>query len=483
MTTTTRPARRSCPGPALLAFLTIAGCGGGDGAAADAGPGGGGDGALPVADAYVPGSCDAPPTFADGLSPTRTLHVVAGAAAGGDGSLAAPFATLEQAAAVASPGTAIRLGAGVHAGGAFLADLRGTAAAPIWIGGEPEVTPRPVIEGGGNAIQLQRPAYVVVHDLEVRGQTSNGLNIDDGGAFADPTAAQFVALLRLHVHDVGAGGNQDCVKVSGVSDLFLYDSLIERCGGGGSGIDHVGCHRSVVARNVFRATPGNAVQAKGGSTDVDVRQNRFLDGGTRAVNLGGSTDLTLFRPPLSTVAGNAEARRVRVFDNVVIVAGTSNTPFAFVGCVDCLVAHNLVGGTPRWAVRVLQETSSQGGFTFEPSGQGRVIGNTFVFSSTTLATAVNVGAGTAADTFEFRTNAWLAEDAPARSTPDLPVTETGAIIGQPTGYAALLADPTGNHPLPAGSAEAGAAAAVAEVTGTLTGACRGAARSIGPLEP
>ena len=134
-------------------------------------------------------------------------------------------------------------------------------------------------------------------------------------------------------------------------------------------------------------------------------------------------------------------------------------------------------------MRVLQETSSQGGFTFEPSGQGRVIGNTFVFSSTTLATAVNVGAGTAADTFEFRTNAWLAEDAPAQSTPDLPVTETGAIIGQPTGYAALLADPTGNHPLPAGSAEAGAAAAVAEVTGTLTGACRGAARSIGPLEP
>ena len=118
----------------------------------------------------------------------------------------------------------------------------------------------------------------MIHDLEISGPTANGLNIDDGGQFSDPTAAHHVVVRNLYVHDVGTGGNQDCVKVSGINTLAIYDSVIERCGTGGSGIDHVGCHRSIVARNVFDGRMENAVQAKGGSTDIDIRQNRSQSG-------------------------------------------------------------------------------------------------------------------------------------------------------------------------------------------------------------
>jgi hypothetical protein len=437
-----------------------------DDASADAG--------MPEDDGgYVEMRCDAPTTFAEGLSPSRVLHVEAGAASGGDGSVAAPFATIEAAAAAATPGTFIQLGAGVHDADQYVDSLRGTAQAPIWIGGS-GMGAKPVIEGGAQALQLTKPAYVVVQHLEVRGASGNGINIDDGADYANDTAAHHVAVLDVDIHDIGGTGNQDCLKVSGVNDLAVYDSRFARCGGAasGSGIDHVGCHRSVIARNVFDAMSGNAMQAKGGSTDIDFRQNRVRDGGDRVVNLGGSTGLEFFRPPLSTTAPNAEARRVRVFNN--LITGTTGAPFAFVGCVDCLVAHNAVVGDPRWLVRILQETTTQSGYTFEPAKSGRVINNSFVWKSTALSTHVNVGANTDAASFTFSHNLWLAYDDPTASTPSLPVTEVGSVIGVGSAYSAVLYMPAEYlvHTICWTDGEAFKGVALPEVDGTLFGDCR-----------
>jgi hypothetical protein len=407
-----------------LAILLVA-CGGSSSGAVDA--------ALdaPIVEAI----CDPPPTFADGKTPSQILRVGPGE----------PFATIEAAAAMATPGTAIRLAAGTHAGDQFIDLLRGAADAPIWIGGEPGA----VIQGGAEALHLARPHYVVVHDLEVRGQTANGINIDDGGEYANDTAAHHVVLSRLYVHDVGSGGNQDCIKLSGVNDLAVYDSRIEICGGAGSGsgIDHVGCHRSVIARNRFDAISGNSVQAKGGSTDIDIRQNRVRAGGERVFNLGGSTGFEFFRPPLSTSVPNAEARRIRAFDNFIF--GTTDAPFAFVGCVDCLVAHNTVVSGARWMLRILQETTTQNGFTFEPARRGRVINNSFVFDAATLSIAVNVGTGTEPSTFTFANNVWHARDDAARSTPVLPVAETNGVIGMGSIYTGAQSDPLQPPSMPA----------------------------------
>lgn len=461
---------------ALASVSALAACGD---PAQPATPDGGGD-----PDGGIPATCAPPPLFADGRTPERVLHVAAGAAAGGDGSPGAPFRSIEEAAAAATPGTAIRLGPGTHANAQYVSGLRGTAEAPIWIGGEPG-GPRPVISGGAEALHLTRPAYVVVHDLEVTGQTANGLNVDDGGDFADEAAAHHVAIVDVFVHDIGAGGNNDCIKLSGVNDVAVRGARIERCGPGGSGVDHVGCHRAVVARSTFDGAMATAVQAKGGSTDVDVRDNRIRITGARAINLGGSTDLALFRPPLSMAAPNAEARRVRVYNNAITAMTASATPFAFVGCVDCLAAHNLVRGQQRWHVRILQETATQGGYTFEPAAGGRVLHNSFVFDASTLSTAVNAGAGTSPATFTFSHNLWYAANDPSRSAPVLPVAEAGGVTGRPSGYVNVPDDPRAPIPSPpaTGSAEHEARPArLPEVPGTLDGACREGATTIGPQE-
>lgn len=442
-------------------------------------------GTMEVVDApWTYPRCDAPATFADPAAPSRVLHVVPGAPSGGDGSVAAPFATVEAAAAVATPGTLIQLASGSHSPDQFVSDLRGTATDPIWIAGDPSQA-RAVIEGGGEALHLTRPAYVVIEHLEIRGQSANGINIDDGSQRDDETAAHHVLVRDVAIHDVGGTGNQDCLKVSGVNELFVYDSFFARCGGGaaGSAIDHVGCHRAVIARNVFADLSGSAVQAKGGSTDIDIRQNRVHDGGERVFNLGGSTGFEFFRPSLSVTAPNAEARRIRAFNN--IITGSTGTPFAFAGCVDCLVAHNLMLGTPRWLVRILQETVSANGYTFEAAREGRVVNNTFIWTSSVLSAHVNVGADTEPDTFMFATNAWLAQDAPEISMPSLPVEEMGSVIGAISPYLTVSADPTApvQRMYCASGDETFSASPLPEVDGTYLGECRGLADTptIGPL--
>jgi hypothetical protein len=344
----------------------------------------------------------------------------------------------------------------------------------------------PAIVGGTQALQLSKPAYVVIQNLSVSGASGNGINIDDGGEYANDTAAHHVAIEGVSIQDIGGAGNEDCLKLSGVNDLFVYDSSFARCGGNsaGSGIDQVGCHRGIIARNTFDAMSGNAVQAKGGSTDIDVRQNRMRDGGARVVNLGGSTDFAYFRPPLSTSAPNAEARRIRVFDN--IVTGSPAAAFAFVGCVDCLVANNLVYGAPTWLVRILQETVTQDGYTFEPASNGRVINNSFVWRAAALSTHVNVGPNTAPETFTFSHNLWYASDDLAQSTPALPVAEDGSVIGEGTGNFEYDLD----GPPPDSTCygpEFRRGVALPEVTSYINGQCRyldstATATTIGPVQ-
>jgi hypothetical protein len=450
--------------------LLLAACGGGGGATPDASSTPPIDSGVDPGDAGA-GPCDAPATWADTIAPTTALHVATTGTAGGDGSAGDPFATIEQAAAAATPGTAIVVHAGTYAGGIYLEGLAGTAAAPIWIGGAPGEAV-PVITGGGDGIHLSRVRYVALHDLEITGATGNGVNLDDGGDYDDPTATQHVVLQHLFVHDIGAGGNQDCLKLSGVHDFFVYDNQIERCGGGGSGsgLDHVGCHRGIIARNTFTETSGNAIQAKGGSTDLDIRQNHMVQSGARAVNMGGSTGFEFFRPPLSTTEPNAEARDIRVTSNVIV---GGDAALAFVGCVDCLAAGNTIIDPLTWPFRILQETVTGGGYTFEPARDGRVIGNLVYFEAGEISTHVNVGANTAPETFTFANNLWYAHDDAGQSTPTLPVTETGAVIGMDPG------DPQSDcH----GGPRDDRGQALPELPGDLRGTCRAQAPDIGAIE-
>jgi hypothetical protein len=424
------------------------------------------------------GACDSISTFESGLQPTRELFVDAAAIGTGDGSPGNPFASIAQAVAQATPGTAVRIRPGTYAADAFLRDLTGTSTAPIWVGGVP-ASARPVIAGGGEAFHFVRARYVIVHDLEIRGASSNGINADDDGQYANADAARYLVFRNLFIHDIGAGGNQDCLKLSGLNDYWVLDSEFQRCGGGGSGsgIDHVGCHRGVIARNVFSDLQGNGVQCKGGSDDIEIRRNRFSNAGERAVNLGGSTGFEFFRPPLSTTVPNFEARNIRVVANAFT---GSAVPLAFVGCVDCLALNNTLVNPTNWILRILQETVTGSGYTFLPAQNGRFFNNLVYFARSDLSTYVNVGPNTQAPSFQFANNLWYAHDTPTSSRPtDLPSAETNGVVGSDP----LLVGPTsGDYGIRSSSPAAGAGQRTSELRSDMGGRCYGDPPSIGAHE-
>jgi hypothetical protein len=425
----------------------------------------------------TPPRCDEIRPYDRDALPTSWIYVApppAGNDSTGDGSPGAPFASIEHAAALADPGTAIRLTPGTHLTDQFVGDLAGSSGAPIWIGGEPGRLPRPVIAGGGEALHLGRAKWVVVHDLEIHGATANGINADDGGETANPLASHHLVFRRVGIHDIGTGGNNDCLKLSGIYDFWVIDSSIARCGGGfsGSGIDCVGCHAGLVARNRFDEMSGNAVQAKGGSADLEMRWNHLVSPGARGFNLGGSTGFAFFRPPLSSSVANAEARDLRAIGNLIV---GGDTPFAFVGCVDCLAAHNTIVNPATWLMRILQETTSSGGFTFEPASNGELVNNLFYFEDGDISTHVNIGPNTSPATFGFAHNLWYAWDAPGTSTPSLPSAESGGIYGQNPQLTAAWA-------IPGSSPAAGAGAVQSWLAGDRLGDCYDSPPSLGAHE-
>ena len=418
-------------------------------------------------------ACDALDTWADGLEPSRELHVATtGSDTAGDGSSGSPFATLVHAVDQATPGTAVRVHAGSF-GNAYLEDVYGTADAPIWIGGAPGEEP-PVLVGASEGLHLSGGAWLVVHDLVIDSARDNGVNFDDRGDYDDPEALHHVIFQRLEVRDIGGDGNQDCLKLSGLRDFHVLDSSFADCGGGssGSGVDMVGCHRGVIARNHFTRTSGNAVQAKGGTDDVLLLWNRLVDAGARGFNLGGSTGTEFFRPPLDPEGENFEARDLRAVGNWI---EGSEASLAFVGCVDCSATHNTLVDPDKWLFRILQESVTDADYSFLAAGGGAVMNNLVVFARDAVSTDVNIGPDTDPDSFSWSHNLFYASDAPGDSAPELPGTVVGSLIGVDPG---LDADGLIGPDSPA----VGAGVSGTGVMGDRLGACYEEPPSIGSVE-
>ena len=242
-------------------------------------------------------------TFEDGKTPTAEVHVATtGNDTNGNGTHSNPYATIERAVQDAVPGTSVIVHQGTYPGGISISNLAGSQNALIWIGGaQGENEPLIDASGHGEAMHLSNTSYLVIHDLEMANCDDNGINCDDGGDMSDPQATHHIIFRNLFLHDVGGDGNQDCLKLSGLNHFFVLDSEITHCGGNASGsaIDEVGCHHGLIARNFMHDLSANAVQNKGGTQDVEIRWNKMVHAGARAVNMGGSTGFQYFRPPLS----------------------------------------------------------------------------------------------------------------------------------------------------------------------------------------
>jgi hypothetical protein len=333
----------------------------------------------------------------------RTLEVGAGQ----------EFCRLQSAMAAAQPGDTILIRAGTYSGGDYFLRLQGTA--DNWITIRAADSEEVIFSGGSQAFHLSDPAYVRIEGLIIEGQTGNGVNIDDEGTYDTP--AHHIIIERCHWRNMNAAGNNDELKMSGVDDFIVRHCRFENGAAGGSMIDMVGCHRGEFSENHFENAGSNAIQAKGGTKDIVITRNMFINAGQRSINIGGSTGLQFFRP----LDANYEASHIYVFANIF---RGSMAPIAYVGAVNCEVVNNTIIRPDRWAIRILQETTETG---FLPCGNNSFINNIVLF--TTAQPAINIGSNTAPESFTFSHNLWYNPDNIQWSGPNTPVTEPGRILG------------------------------------------------------
>ncbi|MCW3053228.1 MAG: hypothetical protein JWN14_2398 [Chthonomonadales bacterium] len=324
----------------------------------------------------------------------------------------------------AKPNTRILLGPGDYQGPFFFSNVRGEQGRPIIIAGEdPQHPPR--IRGGGECLHFSSVAWLELKSLLLTDAGDNGLNMDDGGKVEMPS--HDLLLSRIQVKNIGPEGNRDGIKLSGLDRFSLVNCSVERWGSDGSAIDMVGCHHGTVKDCVFRQGGASAVQMKGGCADMRVTHCLFENYGERGVNIGGSTGMPFFRPPVTSMPKNGryEARAITV-EHCTFTGGS--TPVAFVGVDGARVESNTIYLPQRWALRILQETRGQG---FVPSRNGVFEKNLIVFHSDQWSEGgVNIGSGTAPDTFLFARNFWFCVDRPDRSSPKLPTPESQGVYGR-----------------------------------------------------
>ena len=325
-------------------------------------------------------------------------------------------ASLRAALKIAQPGTHIRITPGRYGPGVWAANLQGTVKQPIIIEGSDERHP-PLFEGGSEAWHLSDCSYLTLRNIAVRKQTSNGINIDDGGTYETP--AHHITLEKVHVADIGPQGNHDALKLSGVDDFVVRNCTVE--GWGGQAIDMVGCHRGLIDGCIFRGKAGfsqdTGPQTKGGSSEITLRRCLFDNAGARAVHLGGSTGLKFFRPQGTPY----EAKDITVEGCTFI---GSQAAIAYVGVDGATVRYNTIYHPSKWVLRILQETTEQG---FAPCGNGRFEHNLVIFRRAEVQVFVNVGPHTQPETFTFADNLWFCDDRPQASQPALPVPESGGV--------------------------------------------------------
>jgi len=377
----------------------------------------------------MPVAFSLPGPFPMDVQPLTTIHVATnGNNTTGNGSFAQPYRTVQRAGQDALPGVEILIHPGVYSGGEFINNLTGAATNPIWIRGI-SATNRPLFSGGSEGFHFTKARYVMIQNIEVAHATANGINCDDGGEYANADASGFLVFSNVFIRDIGSGGNQDGLKLSGIRDFYVYNTEITRCGGAASGsaIDMVGCHRGLIQSGSFYDLSANAIQAKGGSSDIEIRQCIISNAGHRGVNAGGSTDFEFFRPPLATNQLNYEASNIRLYSSIIMGCTAS---VAFVNCVDGVAANNTIIEPTRWVFRILQETTTASGYVFAPCRSNTFQNNIVYYNDAVLNQYVNIGANTEPGTFFVRNNLWYPYDNPGASPYALPGLVTNNRYGQ-----------------------------------------------------
>lgn len=322
------------------------------------------------------------------------------------------YKSLESVAKMVSPGDTIIV-SGTLTKGEQLVNLKGSYENWIYIIGKNGAK----FEGGNTAIQFSDCEYIQISDLIIEGQLLNGMNIDDAGSYDTPT--HNIKITNCTFRNMIGVGNNDLLKLSGFENFEITNCTFLNGSPAGSGIDMVGCHNGLIAGNHFENLGSNSIQAKGGTRDIRITRNIFVDGGNRAVNIGGSTGLAYFRPQDS----KTESQDMYVYSNIFV---GGECAVAYVGTVNSHVFNNTIIGSRKWVFRILQETVDEDRFL---SCGDNSFNNNIVLLDNNLSKTVNIGPNTRPESFEFESNLWYHINNLTWNH-NLPVKEKNGIMGQ-----------------------------------------------------
>ena len=307
-------------------------------------------------------------------------------------------------------GDTVRLFPASYTGNYYVSNIHGRPGAWITFEGTDRSS---VILRGTQSIQMSEISYVHIRRMTIRGQSANGMNIDDGGTFETPS--HHIRFEELSFEDMNATGNNDMLKLSGIDTFEVHQCTFINGSAGGSGIDMVGCHEGQIHHSRF-VNQGNSIQVKGGCRFVTIDKNDFINGGDRTLNLGGSTGLAYFRP-----AGiNYEAADLLVHSNYF---SGSQAPVAFVGSRRVQVSNNTFYNPTKWIFRILQESQDT---SFFLSCANNIFSNNIVYAQSVDPT-VNIGPYTSSASFDIRNNLWYSARTSGWRGPALPVAETNGL--------------------------------------------------------
>ena len=341
-------------------------------------------------------------TFEEEGTFLRDVYVaLAGSDNTGDGSPTNPYATVKKAAQFAQPGDIIHVAAGTYTGNVILKHIHGTAAHPIKIIGSP--TEETILSGGQKGLHLLDSQYVILEELTVEDVSDTAIHIEKSDSH--DALSDYITLRNISVRNIGSGGKHDGIKLSGVHYFYLLTSDIY--GGplaGRNGIDMVDCQNGIIMNNRVESFGHHLVQVNGDSENITIHGNILKGVADLGINIGGPVD-PVFSSPLQGESINFETRHIRVTNNTIshVTEG-----LAYMGCMECLVAHNVIYDPTNRAVRISQETSNQ---TLLPINQGQFVNNIVVFADS-IKKLVSIEDDTAANSFRFAHNLWYCFDNP-----------------------------------------------------------------------